>query len=175
MAMTLSGDGTITGLVAGGLPDATVTQSDLAAGVTGNGPAFSAYQNASVSVANGTFVKLPINSEDFDTNSCFDSATNYRFTPTVAGYYQVNGCMNYMSGPSSSNTFVSIYKNGAENRRGAAQTGTNASASSVSALVYLNGSTDYIELYVFQASGATQTYNPSTPLTYFQASMARSA
>jgi hypothetical protein len=157
------------------LPDNTGTLLSTTSTFAGTGPAFSAFQNASVSVASGTFVKLPINSEDFDTANCFDPTANYRFTPTVAGYYQVNGCMNYMSGPSSSNTFVAIYKNGAENRRGAAQTGTNASASNVSALVYLNGSTDYIELYVFQASGATQTYNPSTPLTYFQAAMVRAA
>ena len=32
MTMTLSGDGTITGLVAGGLPNATVTADDLASG-----------------------------------------------------------------------------------------------------------------------------------------------
>ena len=32
MTMTLSGDGTITGLVAGGLPDATITSDDLASG-----------------------------------------------------------------------------------------------------------------------------------------------
>lgn len=32
MPMTFSGNGTITGLVAGGLPDATVTASDLASG-----------------------------------------------------------------------------------------------------------------------------------------------
>ena len=34
MTMVLSGDGTVTGLVAGGLPDATVTQADLATIVT---------------------------------------------------------------------------------------------------------------------------------------------
>jgi len=32
MSMTISGDGTITGLVAGGLPDATVTAAELADG-----------------------------------------------------------------------------------------------------------------------------------------------
>jgi hypothetical protein len=36
MTMTLSGDGTITGLVAGGLPNATVTADDLAAGAALN-------------------------------------------------------------------------------------------------------------------------------------------
>jgi hypothetical protein len=36
MALTLSGNGTITGLVAGGLPDATITGSDLAAGAAGS-------------------------------------------------------------------------------------------------------------------------------------------
>jgi hypothetical protein len=36
MTMTLSGDGTITGLVAGGLPDATITTDELAAGAALN-------------------------------------------------------------------------------------------------------------------------------------------
>jgi hypothetical protein len=36
MAMVLSGDGTITGLVAGGLPDATITTDELAAGAALN-------------------------------------------------------------------------------------------------------------------------------------------
>jgi hypothetical protein len=138
-------------------------------------PAFSAYQNASVSVTNATLTKLPINTKTFDTATAFDATTNYRFTPLVAGYYQVNGCMNYMAGTGGGNLFVSIFKNGSEYRRGAAQTVTGALSSSVSDVVLLNGSTDYIELYVYQSSGITQTYNPSTPLTYFSSAMVRSA
>jgi hypothetical protein len=152
-----------------------LTQSGLATGVAGTGPAFSAYQNASVSIATGTFVKLPINTKTFDTATAFDAATNYRFTPLVGGYYQINGCMNYMAGTGGGNLFVSIYKNGSEYRRGAAQTVVGGISSNVSDVVYLNGSSDYVELYVYQSSGITQTYNPATPLTYFSGAMIRGA
>jgi hypothetical protein len=151
----------------------TSPSSDLPSSI--NGPAFSAFQNASVSVANATFTKLPINTETFDTNSAFDSTTNYRFTPLVGGYYQINGCMNYMAGTGGGNLFVSIYKNGSEYRRGAAQTVVGGLSSNVSDVVFLNGSTDYIELYVYQSSGTTQTYGPATPLTYFSGVMVRGA
>lgn len=42
MSMTISGDGTITGLVAGGLPDATVTAPDLNGAQSGTAPVFGA-------------------------------------------------------------------------------------------------------------------------------------
>jgi hypothetical protein len=48
-------------------------------------------------ITSNTFTKVQINTEEFDTNSNFDSTTNYRFTPTVAGYYQVNGSVNNYS------------------------------------------------------------------------------
>jgi phosphoribosylformylglycinamidine (FGAM) synthase-like enzyme len=40
--MTISGDGTITGLVAGGLPDATVTAAELSGAQTGSAPIYGA-------------------------------------------------------------------------------------------------------------------------------------
>jgi hypothetical protein len=42
------------------------------------------------------------------------------------------------------------------------------------ALIYLNGSTDYVELYVFQGA-ASQNLSASSAYTYFQAAMIRSA
>ena len=69
------------------LPDATGTVM-----VSGNMPAFSAYGNADQVIANTTYTKVQYNvksSPGFDTNSCYDTS-NYRFTPTVAGYYLIN-------------------------------------------------------------------------------------
>jgi hypothetical protein len=54
-----------------------------------SGPAFSAYSSGVVSLPASTFTKIPIDTEEFDTANCFNTST-YRFTPTVAGYYQVN-------------------------------------------------------------------------------------
>jgi hypothetical protein len=153
MTMVLSGDGTITGLVAGGLPDATIIQADLASGVAGNGPAFSAYASATQSVASATTTKIVYDTEVFDTNSNF--ASN-RFTPTVAGYYQVSSGL-FLPGSATGGAILYLYKNGGEY---AQFSRLNMSPSlnimgSGSILVYLNGSTDYVEMYVNQNSGST--------------------
>ena len=54
-----------------------------------NTPAFQAYLSSSQSVSNATDTRINFNTEDFDTNGCYDNATNYRFTPTTAGKYFV--------------------------------------------------------------------------------------
>lgn len=51
MTMVINGSGTITGLTAGGLPDATIVQADLATGVAGTGPLFIASGNAGASTS----------------------------------------------------------------------------------------------------------------------------
>ena len=149
-----------------------VAQVDLATGVAGTGPAFSAYANASQSISSVTYTKITFNAEEFDTASCFDSTTNYRFTPTVSGYYQVNLVVG-SSGNASH--WALIYKNGSVFKYGA----PNSAAinigfgASVFALVYMNGTTDYIEGYTYIAAAATIVNGTGT--TYFQASMVRAA
>ena len=136
-----------------------VVQADLATGVAGTGPAFSAYQNASTqSIPNVTWTKVILPLEEFDTNNNFDSTTNYRFTPTVAGYYQINGNVSF-NALSNAEILCAIYKNGSSYKYGTDMKATNVWMVNISSLVYLNGSTDYIELYVFQDSGASRTMN----------------
>jgi hypothetical protein len=137
--------------------------------INGNAPAFSAYLSSSQSVSTGTWTKVTINTKEFDTNSNFDNVTNYRFTPTVAGYYQVTANSNWSSAVITS--VCSIYKNGSEFKRG--NQGGTASASSngnsVSALIYFNGSTDYVEMYVLQYQGSSVSLSGGALYTYFQA------
>jgi hypothetical protein len=172
MPMTFDGSGTITGLAAGGLPDGTITQADLAAGVAGTGPAFSAYQSSAQSYSSGIFTKVQLQTEEFDTNGNFDSTTNYRFTPTVAGYYQISGGAVMQVG-SAQEMWVGIYKNGVghkilQNIVGVLNRGCHGSA-----LVYMNGSTDYVELYLYvNASGTVLT---GATNTYFQGVLVRAA
>ena len=172
MTMTINGSGTITGLSAGGLPDATIVQADLAAGVAGNGPAFSAYPSGTQTISSGVYTKVACNTEEFDTANAFDSTTNYRFQPTVAGYYQVNGAVS-PNGTSTGSCVAAIYKNGSVFKYGPYIQTTNAN-SSVAALVYLNGSTDYIELYAYITASVASLGNGASS-TYFQASMVRAA
>ena len=60
------------------------------------GPAFSAYPaTAQTLSSSGTQVKLLFATEEFDTASCFSSS---RFTPNVAGYYQINSTVRFDGG-----------------------------------------------------------------------------
>jgi hypothetical protein len=136
------------------------------------GPAFSAYQSSGQTLSSNTNTKIQIQTKEFDTNSNYDATTNYRFTPTIAGYYQISGAFQITS------TFcggvVNIYKNGAAFKQGSAQnTGSVANAWAVSALIYLNGSTDYVELYGSVTVGQN-TLNTQNG-TYFQGVLVRGA
>ena len=141
-------------------------------------PAFSAYQSSSQTISGATFTKIQCNVEEFDTNSNYDNATNYRFTPTVAGYYQVSGNVSYNpTATPVSITLTSIFKNGARFKDGSFSNINSAQGgwSAVSCLMYFNGTTDYAELFSYMAGPATLTTQNSFPYTYFQAAMVRSA
>jgi hypothetical protein len=138
-----------------------------------NGPAFSATAGA-LTIATSTFTKIPFSSLVTDTNSNYNTSL-YRFTPTVAGYYLVK--VQFFLGVSGGRTAASIYKNGSD----VCQTlipssNTNGGVSVVSqAVVYLNGSSDYVEAYGYQESGGNGTINTAANLTSFQGYMVRSA
>jgi len=140
--------------------------------ITG-GPAFNGTTNTSTSISTSTWTKITLNTTLFDTNSNF-STSNYRFTPTVAGYYQINGFVEFNSATTSLNAFVAIYKNGSVYQYGshAGFNATNGIGLTVSTVVQCNGSTDYIELYATQNTGSTQTVSSSS---YMSGSFIRSA
>jgi len=161
MALVVNGDGNITGLTAGGLPDASITQSDLAANIAGNGPAFSAYQtngSANQSISSDVWTKAKIDTEEFDTNNNFDT-TNNRFLPTIAGYYQINACLYLRNASASPIKIVGLYKNGSIYKQGMQLYFTGnyyiaADTFPVSSMMYLNGTTDYVELYGYISSSS---------------------
>ena len=152
--------------------NASINQSYLASGVAGTGPAFSAYQSTLQTLPTTAFTKLQFQTEEWDTASCFDSTTNYRFTPNVAGYYQVSGRMQLTSFVGQ--VALTIYKNGSAYKDLMNTVGTTSVFMALgTATVYLNGSTDYIELWGYSSTSVnTQT---GSIQTYFQASMVRSA
>lgn len=134
----------------------------------GNGPAFSAYPSSNQSLGAGTFTKIQFNTEEFDTNSNYDNATNYRFTPTVAGYYQVNLIT---AAGTAVGVQATIYKNGSVFQYGSFN--TTSFWSTAVAIIYLNGSTDYVEGYLFAASSANSQSGANTQR--FSASLVRAA
>jgi hypothetical protein len=138
------------------------------------GPAFSAYAGTTTTLTSATDTKIIFDTELFDTNSNYASS---RFTPTVAGYYQVNACasMNYWNGIIYN---VIIYKNGSayQNGQTAYPQTVGGVRASISSIVYCNGSTDYIEIYGWQyAQSSNNVVSASQTSTWFNASLIRAA
>jgi hypothetical protein len=141
--------------------------------VSGNMPAFSAYASTSQSLTSGVDTKVLFDTETFDTNNNFSSS---RFTPTVAGYYQLNTTIRF-NGTVPTSYIIYFYKNGSS--LGVAFdiiTGVgNALIQTISTLVYLNGSTDYMEIYA-NLTATSPTLGASNANTnYFSGSLVRAA
>jgi len=153
--------------------DGSVTQAKLASNVAGNGPAFSAYQSSGTAVSNGTVTKITFDTEEYDTNSCFASS---RFTPNVAGYYQVSTMVAWPTGNTANVVYIGVYKNGSANKLLSRMSKDGQYMwLTGSALVYCNGTTDYLEIYGYQDSGLTITTDTGFGYTWFAGSMIRSA
>jgi hypothetical protein len=129
-----------------------------------SGPAFYAYRATSnQTVAQATFTKVQFNAEVFDTDNCFDSTTNYRFTPNKAGKYQIN-MIGQISASAAARVIWTIYKNGSASVRFFDDT-PNASSMicSGAALIDMNGTTDYLEIYAYTGAAATNNIEFTSP------------
>lgn len=138
----------------------------------GSGPAFAASSSTTQSFGSGTWTKLSFTSEQFDTNNCYDNATNYRFTPTTAGYYQINLSLGANEAGSGAVTLYSaFYKNGVSYTSIANRDDNGQQRNlSQSVVLYCNGTTDYVEIYGYTNGG---TYVAQQRM--FSGSLVRSA
>ena len=125
-----------------------------------NYPAFEATLSASQSIPNTTATKVQFNTENYDTNGYYDNSTNYRFTPLVAGKYFVYSYVRFLSIVDGNQGIVYLYKNGSSISftSNGSSGGTNAVNFStiITQIIDLNGSTDYIEAFVYQDSGSSK-------------------
>jgi hypothetical protein len=142
-----------------------------------NGPAFRAYVNTPQTITSSSSQqKVTFGSETFDTNANFASSA---FTPTVAGYYQINSTVRIGGGSGTGECMITIWKNGSEYARGTNVSGTEQGATfysmQVSDLAYANGTTDYFEIYIQQVSGTSKDTTSGENISYFSGVMARGA
>lgn len=165
--MTAAGGG-ITLDAASTASDKTITVPARTGNMAVDGPAFSAWSNTSQSLSASTNTKALFDTEEFDTNNNFASS---RFTPTVAGYYQFNA--GFQAGTVASDLRVFLYKNGSPIKNISTSVNGSVNWTYGSALVYCNGSTDYVEVY-FYSGLANSAYNNQSS-TYFQGFLARAA
>jgi hypothetical protein len=141
-------------------------------------PAFRGYLSTDQSISSSTETKVNIDTVTgdnfFDTHGWFDT-TNYRYTPQIPGYYFVMGNIR-TAGTNPSVQYVSIFKNGAQYEVGEIQRAINTVDVVVSSLVYMNGSTDYVELYGFiTATSPTFDYASNSAGCFFSGFLVRAA
>jgi hypothetical protein len=182
MSVTISGTNGIDKVAAnsvesGDIAAGAVSQTNLAAGVGSNGPAFSAYKSSSTNQTDGVLTKVVFETEQWDTANCYDNTTG-RFTPNVAGYYQLNAsidAINSNSGPLSLSS-IQLYKNGSAFKVGSFNQAKIPNAV-FSGTVYANGTTDYFEIY-YSETGGVGAYGgtgSNSIWTWFDGYMVRAA
>ena len=126
-------------------------------------PAFSAYANSGTNVPNVTWTKILYDTELFDTNNNFASS---RFTPTVAGYYQINGNGRFSNAVAGSTLYFGIYKNGVQYTLVGSGAASTPRAIQAATLMYMNGTTDYVEFWAYQNSGGTEATDTGSQYTF---------
>tara|TARA_R100001510_G_scaffold11802_1_gene9030 strand:- start:161 stop:706 length:546 start_codon:yes stop_codon:yes gene_type:complete len=137
-----------TNLTIGSTNSSTVTFENGA--VTGHDyPAFEAINNTNQSLSNNTYTKVDFGTENLDTDSCFASS---RFTPTVAGKYFVYSTITVQCGTNKGHAgHIQIRKNGSaiflSQSNDYPNSTMNIFSISANAIVTLNGSSDYVEIY----------------------------
>lgn len=113
-------------------------------------PAFSVFR--STAQTGGVNIKIVMDTKTFDTYNNYSLATN-KFTPTVAGKYLFTGFILCTAGNSQ---FI-IYKNGSIYQYGGPLAPAN-DRSYITALIDMNGTTDYVEPYGYCSNGASSNF-----------------
>jgi hypothetical protein len=158
-----------------------VIQADLATNVAGNGPAFSAYQSSAQALSAATTTLITFQTEEWDTGSCYNntgstvtlnglSVPAWSFCPNVAGYYIVDFA--FTRATNNTDMTIFIFKNASAYKQGSTVY-TNCGSLTMSCIVLLNGTGDYIQAYGYL--GSAQNVSATSVNTYFQAAMIRSA
>lgn len=129
------------------------------------------------SMSANTNTKVQWETVEIDSLSGWDSSNN-RYTPTVAGYYLVGGVIRFNFPSDVEFVVTSVNKNtataNADSLRNQFNHGSdivdNGSYPIATGLMQMNGSSDYMEIYVSSDESAT-LHDSATPKSYFFAKL----
>jgi hypothetical protein len=110
-------------------------------------------------IANNTFTKVTLPGPATDPQSWWNAANN-RWIPTIPGYYEVSGMLSYFSLTANTLYEIFILKNGFTVANGLYPSNVSSAtflSGTVNNVVYMNGTTDYLEMWTYQSSGAAQS------------------
>jgi hypothetical protein len=149
-----TGTPTLTGTNISGTAAALSIGGNASTATELTGGAFHVYKTSNQSIATITDTVLTWDAESFDTAGAFSSN---KFTPNVAGKYLVISTVRAF-GPTTTNGLLHIAKNGSRIKRfnipvTSSSAAQDSESYTVSAIVDMNGSTDYLEIKLFSGVG----------------------
>ena len=180
---TFTGDVTIdNNLNVGTIKDETGTNTALSINSDGvvtkpNTVLFHVHQTSEqTGLSDSAWTKVTFDAALYNVGSHFDLTNNY-FKPTVAGYYMcyANTWVHDNGGSGINACFASFYKNGSRLYDGefspkTTDSDTAEEAAMITGLVYLNGTTDYLESRIWintSANTAGKTQGGNSERVYF--------
>jgi hypothetical protein len=174
------GSGTITIGASGETTNIVGTLQNNGAGVGGNmTPAFFATASSDQAFTDDSVTKVQFATEVFDTDGTYDNATNYRFTPAVAGKYQIFSTVLIHSDTGNyqalDHCIIYLYKNGSQLTRWDSDFRTGTTPSGVVQFtvsfnyVVDSNTTDYYEVFVFCDSRPSNAPKTKATATSFGA------
>ena len=130
---------------------------------------FKAYRSTGQSIGSGGAVKVTLNQTQFNIGNCYATGTG-RFTPTVAGYYNITWQARV---DSSTPDFclARIYKNGSmySDSRASESNAANSYPSAVNnSIIHMNGSGDYLEFYTYHNVGSSVNFSAGNDVAWAQ-------
>jgi|TARA_R100000482_G_C5113823_1_gene141976 hypothetical protein len=149
-----------------------------------NKPYFMAYRGTNdcsgdacnYNFSDNSYVKTPFNNEAIDSDSCYD-VSNYRFTPNVAGKYFVFASVRTTGGTldrwqqgyyeirKNNTREVGSYYDGGGQSSGYTRDYSNTMY--LSTVVDMNGSSDYLEVYMKVDESSSTPWLSGGPGNYF--------
>ena len=129
-------------------------------------PAFHAVRTSSQSISTNTNTKVQFDTEDFDTDNCYDNSTNYRFTPGVSGKYYLYAGVRPNQTDDFNESQIYIRKNGSDV---ALATKRNTYSDTVHCYTTVASDTDdYFEVFYYHTRGSSLNLSGnSNSYTYF--------
>jgi len=156
-----------TNLTLGESGDTVALGSNASQTIAVNTPLVAVRSNTEQTISTGTDTKVQLDTEMIDTNNTFDSSTNYRWSPGVAGKYYMTGTVSINIASAGKYLQAKIYKNGSmASHQQATAEGTNATYTVTVDFLDDNDGNDYYELYIRHNTGGNSSTNVHAEALY---------
>ena len=156
------------------LPDeaGTIITSGSATVLPKGNPAFRVHKNnATQSATVNTWTKITWDTASYEQDCSFDF-TNSKIIPPVAGYYLITSGI-AMGATGTNQLALNIYKNGSADTTISNRYLAEGASANGSQVVYVNGTSDYLEIYGYVGGSSGGSFYPSLSNSYFSGTLLR--